>query len=90
MYKTQSPDTSEAVERIQFDLLRNASKRRRLELARAHTFSATRLSRRRIARQNPTWNDQEIGLHLISLMYGAEIEEKVRRELSRRKPATKG
>jgi hypothetical protein len=34
MYKTQSPDTSEAAERAQFEMLRRAGSRRRI--ARAH------------------------------------------------------
>lgn len=84
MYKTQSPDTSEAAERAQFEMLRRAGSRRRLELARAQTASATRIARRRIARRHPQWSEQEIGLHWTALMYGEEIERRVRRELERR------
>lgn len=89
MYKTQSPDTSEEAEKVQFDLLRRAGKRRRFELARAHTSSATKLAKRRIARAHPQWSEQEVGLHWMFLMYGAELGEKVRRELNRRQQATR-
>lgn len=84
MYKTQSPDTSEAAERAQFEMLRRAGARRRLELARAQTASATRLAQRRIARSHPQWSEQEIGLHWTALMYGEEAAHRLRRELQRR------
>ena len=84
MYKTQSLDTSEEAEKLQFDLLRRAGSRRRLELARAHTSSATRLARSRIARAHPQWSEQEIGLHWTALMYGEEAANRLRQVLERR------
>ena len=84
MYKTQSPDTSEAAERAQFEMLRRAGSRRRLQLALAHTASATRIARSRIARRHPQWSEEEVGLHWTALMYGEETERRVRLELQRR------
>lgn len=85
MYKTQSSDTSEAAERAQFEMLRRAGSRRRLELARAQTATATRIARSRIAHAHPEWNEQEIGLHWTAIMYGDEIAQRVRRALQQRK-----
>jgi hypothetical protein len=82
--RTQSPDTSPEVEKVQFDLLRRAGARRRLELARAHTKSAIKLSRRRIAREHPEWSAQEVALHWAALTYGEELARRARRELERR------
>jgi hypothetical protein len=82
--KTQSMDTSSEVEKLQFDLLRKAGARRRLQLARAHTRSATNQGRRRIARTHPEWSDLEVRLHWASLVYGEELVADARRELQRR------
>lgn len=82
--KTQSPDTSPEIEKVQFDLLRQAGAARRLQLARQHTKSAMWQTRRRIARQHPAWSEQEVGLYWASLMYGEGLAKSARRELQRR------
>lgn len=84
MYKTQSEDTTEDADKMQFSLLRRAGAQRRFELARLQTASATKMSRRRIARQHPAWSEQEIGLHWATLMYGEEVAERLRCALQER------
>jgi hypothetical protein len=82
--KTQSPDTSPEIEKVQFELLRRAGAQKRLQLARAHTRATIRLSRRRIAREHPAWSEQEVALHWAALTYGEELAGRARRELERR------
>ncbi len=84
MYRTQSPDTSEAADKAQFEMLRSAGVRRRFELARTHTASATRLARCRIARAHPEWSEREIGVYWTTLMYGEETARRLSNAFEKR------
>lgn len=83
-YKTQSADTTEAFERTQFRLLREAGPTRRLELAMAHTASTIAISRDSIARAHPDWSKTEVALHWATLTYGEDLVQRVREYLKQR------
>jgi hypothetical protein len=82
--KTQAMDTSPELEKIQFDLMRQAGPQRRFELAREFTGSMIALARSRIAAQHPDWTTQQVALQWAEIMYGEETAKRLRRELERR------
>lgn len=88
-YVTQSPDTNEAADRALFAMLRAAGSHKRLQLARAHTCSAIRRARRRIASRHPEWSERESALHWVSLAYGEETAQRLRAELQKRESAVR-
>ena len=71
-------DTHPEAERVQLDLLREASVARRLALTRSLTTSAIQMSRRAIARANPTMGDRDLGLLFVEYHYGLDLAERVR------------
>ena len=77
-------DTDPAAEKVQVDLLRRAGLKRRFALARSLSRTAMGLSRRAIRRANPEASDQEKLLAFVSLHYGEEIAQAVRRYLEGR------
>jgi hypothetical protein len=83
-YKTQSADTTEAFEKVQFRLLREAGPSRRLELAMAHTASTIAISRDSIAKAHPEWDKTEVALQWAASAYGEELVLRVREHLARR------
>jgi hypothetical protein len=82
--RTQAPDTSPEVEKVQFDLLRQAGVTKRLQLARAQTASAIRLSRGRIAKRHPDWSEREVALHWATITYGEALTNRVQKYLEQR------
>lgn len=77
-------DTSPDADRVQIDLLRKAGPAARFRKMASLTHSVLTLSRRAIARRNPTLNKYELGMAFVKLHYGAELESKVREFLKKR------
>lgn len=83
-YRTQSPDTSEEFERVQFAHLRAAGREKRWRLAQAHIASCVRQTRAQLAKQHPEWSRQEVALQWAALVYGEELAARVRQHLEKR------
>jgi hypothetical protein len=83
--RTQSPDTSPAIEQIQIELLRKTSPARRLELALSLSQSALELAREGIRKANPNASEEEVGLIFVEVTYGKELADRVRNYLARRR-----
>ncbi len=75
----QLNDTSPEVEEKQIQMLRKAATAQRFARARSLTNTVIYLSRRAIGRNQPSFSDREIKLKFISLHYGKELAEKVKR-----------
>ena len=78
-------DTDPEAERVQLELLRQASPSRRLQLALSLSRTAMSLSRAGLARAFPDASPEEIGLRFVALNYGPELAEEVRAYLARRR-----
>jgi len=63
-------DTDPEAERVQLELLRQATPGRRVALALSLSRSVIELSRRGIAARMPGATDQEVGLRFVALHYG--------------------
>lgn len=72
-------DTSPDAERVQIKLLREAGRPRRFEIMCSLTHFINQLSRRAIARRNPEMASEERNLLFLSLNYGPELSERVKR-----------
>lgn len=83
-YKTQSPDTSPEMEKVYFDLLRQKSTVERWRGLRALTQSAIRREWTIIAREHQDWDDQEVRLHWMKIVYGEELSNRVREYMQSR------
>lgn len=81
----RSVDTDLAAERVQLQLLRNATVARRLALARSLSTTALQLSQSAIQKANPTASADELGIRFVALCYGAELAESLRRDLEARR-----
>jgi hypothetical protein len=86
-YRTQSLDTSEELERVQFDLMRKAGVSKRLRLAQSHMAATIRVECGRIVKQHPEWSEQEVALHWAALTYGEDLISRVRKYLQQREAA---
>ena len=70
--RTQSPDTSPEMEKVYFDLLRNAGAARRFERMASWSDSMIDLSRSAIARSHPQWSRREVLIEWARRQYGEE------------------
>ncbi|MBM4048059.1 MAG: hypothetical protein FJ279_23400 [Planctomycetes bacterium] len=82
----QPSDTHPEAERVQVELLRQASVQTRLSLALSLSETAMSLSRRAIRRARPGISEQEVGLAFVELHYGRELAERVREYVNRVEP----
>jgi hypothetical protein len=82
--KKESPDTNPEIERVQFEILRNMSVARRVELGRGLTSLAVRCARRAIEEAHPDASEDEIALIFISQNYGQELADGIRAHLERK------
>ena len=81
----QLSDTHPKSEQFQLSLIRRASVAERIAKTRSLSRTVIRLSRRAIARANPNLNEEELNLLFITLHYGREIADRVRKYLTRKK-----
>jgi hypothetical protein len=70
-------DTHPSMAAKQIELLRAAGESKRFRLAMNMSHAVICMSRRAIARANPTWNDQQVKLEFVRLHYGADLAQKV-------------
>ncbi len=66
-------DTSPEAQRVQIELLRQATAAEKIAQMRSMTAMAVKLSRRAIARANPTRSSQEVDLKWVELHYGKQL-----------------
>ena len=83
--RTQSEDTCPQAERVQIELLRNASVARRAAIAFSLTQTVVELARQAIRRRHPGLSEQEVMLRFVALHYGPDLAEKLRADLDRRR-----
>jgi hypothetical protein len=83
--RTQSPDTSPEAERVQIELIRQASSARLFGLVRSLSQTLLRASRKNIHNLHPELSKVELDLLFVELYYGKELAERVRAYLEERK-----
>jgi hypothetical protein len=69
----RSADTDAEADRVQIELLRAATPARRVALALSLTATVVGLSRRALARQDPSADEETLGLRFVELNYGREL-----------------
>ena len=74
----QSPDTSPQAERVQIELIRQASVSERISRVRSLSQTVMFLSRRAIQRANPSLSEQEVDLAFVSNHYGEKLAKRLR------------
>ena len=79
-------DTHPDAERVQLELIRQASVAKRVSLMRSLTSLVIQLSRQGIAQANPGMDEQEVALRWAELHYGKTLAGKVREYLQRERP----
>ncbi len=77
-------DTSPEAERVQIELLRQATAAEKIAQMRSMTAMAVKLSRRAIARANPKLSSQEVDLKWVELHYGKKLARDLRNYLNDR------
>ena len=83
--RTQSMDTSPEAERVQIELIRQASPAQLFGLVRSLSRSMIQASRENIQQLHPDANEEELALIWIELYYGKDLAERVRAYLKRRR-----
>ena len=81
--RTQSIDTHPDTEKVLISLFRKSSISEKFSLVRSLTQTTIRLSKRAIARANKELNEEQINLIFVSLHYGKDLAENVKKYLER-------
>lgn len=81
---TRLSDTDPKAEEFQISLIRRASVAKRLSRTRSLSRTVILLSRRAIARANPTLSEQECNLVFVAYHYGNELAERLREYINRK------
>lgn len=81
---TQSRDTHPEIERVQIELLRQATPERRLTLGLSLSEEAIEIARQAITRAHPLASEQERDLLFVEVTYGKELVDRVRHYLAGR------
>jgi hypothetical protein len=71
-------DTHPDAERVQIELMRQASVADRVAIMRSMTNLAIRMSRQAIAEAHPEFNSQEVALYWVELHYGKKLADELR------------
>ena len=74
-------DTSPDAEKVQIELIRQASMAERIARMRSLTAMATKMSRQAIAEANPQFSSREVDLMWMELHYGKELAAEYRKHL---------
>ena len=77
MYKTQSPDTSVEVEKLQFERLRRIGRARRFEEGLALVDESIETMLRALQRLHPQWSEEQVQQEWIRVQYGEELAQRV-------------
>ena len=72
-YKTQSPDTSEKIERLQFDRLRQMGRAERYERGLSLVDEGLRALWRNLEKQHPNWSREQLMVEWVKVHYGEEL-----------------
>jgi hypothetical protein len=83
--KTQSPDTSIEAEKQLISLIRKKTASEKFRQICSLSQTAVLLAKRAIARANPNFTEQDIGLEFIRIHYGKQLAERVAEYMKRRK-----
>lgn len=83
--KPQSIDTHPKTEKVLISLLRNKSLAKKLSIIFSMSQTAIQLSKRAIAKSNPSLNDAQINLLFINYHYGKELAERVETYLKKKR-----
>jgi hypothetical protein len=83
--RMRSADTDSAAERVQVELLRQATVARRATLARSLSRTVLQLTRRAIQERNPSASAEEIGVRFVEACYGPELAQALQRDLEARR-----
>ena len=76
--KTQSPDTNPEIENVLISLIQNSSIAKRISRVRSLSESTLKLSRRAIIRANPSLDENELKIKIISYHYGEKLAVRFR------------
>ena len=83
--QAHSLDTDPESERVQTNLLRQASPARRAQMALALSAQVIDLARLHILRSTGTTDHQSIGLRVVERLYGHALARDLERHLARQK-----
>ena len=83
-YRTQSPDTNERMERLQFELLRRHGPGKRLAAARALSRAQVRRAWSGLKRAHPALSERELQVLAVRLWYGEELGARLETALKKR------
>ncbi len=83
--RTQSPDTSPDAERVQIELLREASDARRFGLVRSLSKSVIQWSRQTIQQAHPDASEEELAILLVALHYNQKLADALRADRAGRR-----
>ena len=81
----RSADTDPEAERVQLQLLREATVEKRLALAFSLTRMVMGLAWRSVQEAYPNADDDELRVRFVARVYGNELAEGLRRDLERRR-----
>jgi hypothetical protein len=82
--RTQSEDTDLQAEKMQLELLRRATLKRRVAAAASLSETAINLATKAIRRKNPGLSDHEVLLRFVEIHHGSELAGRLRNDLARR------
>ncbi len=83
--RTQSEDTSPEMERVQIELIREASPAKIFGLVRSMSQTMMQASRENIRRLHPDASKEELTLIFVELYYGKEPANLVRTQMEKRR-----
>jgi hypothetical protein len=81
----RSADTHPDAERVQLELLRNATVAQRFALASSLTDVVMHLARQALMELYPTDDPDQFAVRFVTHLYGAELGEGLRRDLEARR-----
>ena len=85
MMRTQSPDTSPEMERVQIEMLRKMSIAERFAMMESWSHFIREVAKQGIRRDNPSASEEEVALMLVARLYGQPLAERIGAELARRR-----
>ncbi len=86
-YRTQSSDTSEVVERLQFDYLRRMGRKERFESGLARVDESLEMMWRAFVRRFPDASPQQLHIEWVRIQFGEELAGRVEEFLKCHQPA---
>ncbi len=86
-YRTQSSDTSEVVERLQFDHLRRMGRKERFERGLARVDESLDMMWRAFRRRFPDASPEQLHVEWVRVQFGNELAERVQDFLQCHQPA---